>query len=165
MAFQKVMIENTKHNQTKEMVFLLSRKFIEEGLTKEKEERYQTLNTQITQAALAAVKKVAKRKYGYTRNDELVNCGRMVVLYKMTLDYNMRRVLPTTALERQASALKLPLAHFNPMTLRDICREVRKCKTKLWETQKRRDAGRVDWLENEKKNGLSQREMRTGKRT
>ena len=59
------MIENIKHNQTKEMVFLISQKFIEEGYTKHNEEQYQRLDTQITQAALAAAKKVAKRKYGY----------------------------------------------------------------------------------------------------
>ena len=51
------MIDNIKHNQTKEKVFLLARKFIEEGLTKENKERYQMLHTQITQAALAAAKK------------------------------------------------------------------------------------------------------------
>ena len=61
MAFQKAMIENIKHNQTKEMVFLLAQKFTEEDNTKKNKERYQTLDTQISQAALAAAKKVEKK--------------------------------------------------------------------------------------------------------
>ena len=48
LAFQKTMIKSIKHNQTKERVFSLAQKFIEEGLTKENEARYQMLDTQIT---------------------------------------------------------------------------------------------------------------------
>ena len=119
------MIENIKQNQTKEKVFALARKFIEEGHTTNNEERYQMLDTQITQAALAAAKKVAKRKYGYMRKGELTNCGRMI-LYKMALDCKMRHALPTAALERRALALSVPLARFDEMTCRDIHNKVRK---------------------------------------
>ena len=75
----------------------------------------------------------------------------MGILYKMTLDCKIRRVPPTTALKRRALALKVPLARFNAMTCRDICREVRKRRVELWETQKRCEAARIDWLENEVK--------------
>ena len=125
IAFQKAMIENIEYNQTKEKVFSLARKFIEGGLAKESEKRYQMLDTQITQAGLAAAKKVAKRKYGYMQNGELTNCGRMVILYKIALDYKIRRSPPTAALERRTLALKVPLASFDEMTCRDIRKEER----------------------------------------
>ena len=60
--FQQVLIENIKQNQTKEKVFALARKFLEEGRTKENKERYQVLDTQFTQAALAAAKKSGEEK-------------------------------------------------------------------------------------------------------
>ena len=145
------MIDNIKHNQTKEKVFSLARKFIEEGLTKENKEQYQMLDTQTTQAALAAANDAAKRKYGYMRNGELTNCGRMVILYKMALDGKVKRAPPTAALERRALALKVPLSRVNETTCRDIHKEVRKRRAELWDTPKRCEAGRVDWLEAEVK--------------
>ena len=65
------------------------------------------------------------------QNDELVNCGRMVILYKMSLDCKIRRAPPTTTLERRALTLKVRLARFNVMTCRDLYREVRKQRAKL----------------------------------
>ena len=73
-------------------------------------QQYQTLDGQITQAALAAANKVAKWKYSYMQNDELVNCGRRMILYKMTLDCKMRQPPPPSVLVRRALALKVPLA-------------------------------------------------------
>ena len=82
------------------------------------------LDTQNTQAGLAAAKKVAKS--GYMRNVELTNYGRMVILYTMALDCQMRRAPPTAALERRALALKVPLVRFDEMTCGDIRKEMRK---------------------------------------
>ena len=61
----------------------MARKFIEYGHTKANNKVYQKLDTEITQMALAAAKKVARRNFGYTRNDEMIHHGRMVILYKL----------------------------------------------------------------------------------
>ena len=79
MAFQKLMIKNMRKNRTKERVFELARRFLQEGRIDENEYSYQALDKQITQAALAAAKKVGQRKYGYMRNGKLTICGRMVI--------------------------------------------------------------------------------------
>ena len=41
------------------------------------------MNNEITEAALTAAKKARRRKYGYTRNNELMTCGRMVIIRKI----------------------------------------------------------------------------------
>ena len=145
------MIKNTKHNQIKERVLLSAEQFLKKDHTKKNEKRYQTIDTQITQAALAAAKKVAKKKYGYMRNDELVNCGRRVILYKMALDCKWRGAFPTSARVRRTLALEVPLAQLMAMTWIDIRREARKQRVELWDTQKRCKAGRIEWLENKVK--------------
>ena len=76
------MIKIIKQNRIKEHVFALARRFLEDGCTKKSEKRYQALDRQITQVALAAAKKVGQRKYGYMRNGKLTTCGKMVILYK-----------------------------------------------------------------------------------
>ena len=113
------------------------------------EKRSQTLDTQITQVALAAAKKVVKKKHGYMQNDELMNCGRRVILYKMTLDCKGRGAPPTSTLVRRSLALEVHIAQLMVMTWIDICREARKWRVKLWDTQKRCETGRIEWLENE----------------
>ena len=81
VAFQKVMITNIKQNRTKEQLFELARRFLQEGRIDEDECRYQTLDKKITHASLTAAKKVRRRKYGYMRNSKLTTCDRMVFLY------------------------------------------------------------------------------------
>ena len=130
-------------------MLLLAEQFIKKGHTKKNEKRYQTLDTQISQAALAAAKKVAKKKYGYMRNDELVNCGRQVILYKTALDCKGRGATQTSVMVRRSLALEVPLAQLMAMTCIDIRREARKQRVELWDTQKRCEAGRIEWLENE----------------
>ena len=120
------MIENTKHNKVKESVLLLVEQCIKKGHMETNEKRYQTLDTQITQVALAAAKKVVKKKHGYMQNDELVNCGRRVILYKMTLDCKGRGAPPTSTLVRRSLALEVHIAQLMVMTWIDICREARK---------------------------------------
>ena len=104
------MITNIKQNRTKEQLFELARRFLQEGRIDEDECRYQTLDKKITHASLTAAKKVRRRKYGYMRNDEFTTCGRMVILYKMILDCKNKRAPPTVALDREANALHVPCA-------------------------------------------------------
>ena len=143
------MIKNIKQNQIKEKVFLLAQKFIEHGHTKVNDNVYQKLDTEITQMALAAAKKVARRNFGYTRNDEMIHHGRNVILYKMICECKVRRAPWTSALVQHALALEVPLAQFQSMTCKEIRMEVQKRQSELWEAQKRCEAGRIEWLQTE----------------
>ena len=145
------MTEEIKGKNIKERVFKLASRLLQYGYTKRNDKCYQKLDTHITELALAAAKKVEKRKYGYTQSNILLHHGRMVILYKMILDYKSRRVPPTSTLLRRATTLKVPLAQFEQITCREITKEVQRCKTELWEVQKRCDAEQVEWLENEVK--------------
>ena len=85
------------------------------------------------------------------QNDELVNYGRPVILYKMVLDCKGRGAPPTSALMRRSLALEVPLAQLMTMTWIDIHREASQRRVELWNTQKLCKAGHIDWLENEVK--------------
>ena len=77
---------------------------------------------------------MAKKEYGYMRNDELVNCGRQVILYEMALDCKGRGAPPTSALVRKILVLEVPLAQLMAMARIDIRRETRKRRVELWDT-------------------------------
>ena len=127
----------------------MARKFIEHGHTKANDNIYQKLDTEITQMALAAAKKVARRNFGYTRNDETTHRGRMVILYKMICECKVRRAPWTSALVRRALALEVPLAQFESMTCKEIRVEVQERQGGVLEAPKRCEAGRIEWLETE----------------
>ena len=106
----------------KEQVFKLAQKFLQYGHTAKNEQIYQSLDEDITTATLDAAKKVGRRKHGYMRNDRMTTCGRMVILYKMILDYKTRRTPPTAALLRLATTLQVTLEQFEEMMPHEICK-------------------------------------------
>ena len=130
------MIEEIKRKHIKEKAFKLASRFVQYRYAQRNDKCYQKLDTEITELALAAAKKVAKRKYGYTRSTILLHYERIVILNKTILDCKPRRVPPTSALLRRTTALEVPLAQFEQMTCREITKEVQRCRTKLWEVQK-----------------------------
>ena len=106
-------------------MFKLASRFIKYGYMKRNDICCQKLDTHITSLTLAAAKKVEERKYGYTRSNIILHYGRIVILYKLILNYKLRWVPPTSALLRRATALKVPLAQFEQITCKDITKEVR----------------------------------------
>ena len=117
-------------------MFLLAQKLIEHGHTKANNKVYQKLDTEITQMALAAAKKVARRNFGYTRNDEMIHHGRKVILYKMIHECKVRRAPWISAFVQRALALEVPLAQFESMTCIKVCMEVQERRAELWEAKK-----------------------------
>ena len=53
-------------------MFLFVTRFTKHGHMSKNNKAYQKLDTQITNMALAAARRVMKRKHGYTRNDEII---------------------------------------------------------------------------------------------
>ena len=91
-----------KANSIKERVFKLAASFALTGKTKANIKKYQKLDDQIRETAMAVAKKVGRKKFGYMRSPNITLCGRLLILSKMILDCKSRHAPYTIALIKRA---------------------------------------------------------------
>ena len=59
---------------------------------------------------------MGKKKYVYMRNPDMTFCGRMLLVYKIMLDYRSRNAPPMTALIKRAAVLNVDLTKFDMLS-------------------------------------------------
>ena len=143
------LIKLFKHHKIKDRVFKLSDLFRRFGKSKRNVDKYQKMDREIRELAVATSSKVGKRKYGYMRNPTLTTKGRVLILWKMILDCKRRRAPPTDAVIHRAKEYNVDLEASMERSEKSIRKEVYRCKKELWEAQKTCEDERAEWLKGE----------------
>lgn len=146
------LIKHLKKHKIKDRVFTLSKVFHRFGKTKQNVDKYQHLDREIRELAVAAASKVGKKKYGYMRNPTLTMQGRILILWKMILDCKRRRAPPTDEVKHRAKEYNLRLEESMEMSEKLIRKEVYRRKKDLWAAQKTCEEDRSEWLKGEAMN-------------
>ena len=147
--FLEEVVPQMEANNLKKRVFALAKDFHANGKTKENVRQYQKLDQQIREAVLATTKKVGKKKFGYMRSPELVECGRMLILCKMILDSKARNAPITPAARTRAEKLEVNIDTYDSMTYNEMRKEVNNKRNELWKAQKECEEDRNAWLQTE----------------
>ncbi|KAL7524524.1 hypothetical protein ACHAWF_002609, partial [Thalassiosira exigua] len=145
-VFVSEVIRICKVYRLRERVFELCTNFAKFGKTKQNVAKYQQLDKEIREAAMAAAKKTSKKKFGYMRSPELTTAGQMLIMYKMCLDCSARGAEPTTKMIEKAKDLELQIEEMMSKPTKTLRKEVRKKEKELWKTQKECEQKRYEWL-------------------
>jgi hypothetical protein len=147
-AFLNNLVKALRKNTYKEWVDKLARSFKEHGQTPDNIRIYQQTYDAFMELAGAHASKIAKRKFGYKRSQELTQRGAQLLLYKHILDCKNQCSPLTPSILRQAATLGLGVdpetTLSQPST--QIRKEVTRLCQELWTTQKTCKEARMEWL-------------------
>ena len=124
-----------------------SKAFEKDGPTENDVNRFQVLDTEITECILSASKMVAKNKFGYQRLPTPTQAGTGLYFWKAALSAMSRRVHLGKLQLRQAEKCHIDLSKVHNMTVRKIQTQIREARKELWDTQKNAHRKRGEWLE------------------
>jgi len=147
--FQDLIVKRMEEHKIGQRVTNLAHAFKRHGGSNKNVAKYQKLDEEIKDIALATAKHVARKKYGYMRSPELVIAGRMLILAKMIQDCRNREAPYTEALLKRAATLQVDLTEFDKMTNKEIRRYTQKVADDLWGAQKTCEKDRAEWLRSE----------------
>ena len=68
-----------------ERVMALAADFVSTGATEENVEKYSKLDAEIIDLIVSAARQTSRRKFGYSRSEELTTAGQLLILYKCLL--------------------------------------------------------------------------------
>ena len=153
---QKKFLEHfRKHAEQRQFcqrVKKLAHDFTSHGASEINKKRYQTLDTEITQGLLGAAKKVARKDFGYQRSISLGQEGQRLQLWKAILSARRLRQDLTDSIKTRAAEHDIDVNAALLLPKKEIVKQVRSARAKLWEVQKQAAEKRVEWLETNAKN-------------
>jgi len=145
-AFILALEAKYRDHKLQEKAFAVANDFVNQGVTEANIHRYHKIYREFLDMARAVAKRVGRKKYGYVRSSELTVKGRVLLVTKQMLDCAKRNAPFTPAILRRCSALDLPVDHYATMSIMQLRREVRRHRSDLWDSQKRCEHLRKEWL-------------------
>ena len=129
-----------------ERVMALAADFVATGATEENIAKYTKLDTEIIDLIVSAAKQTSRRKFGYSRSEELTTAGQLLILYKCLLSCKRRRQpLPPGCL-KSAERLDEDLSFYDSISIRKLRKAVHAKRVSLWKVQKECEEKRINWI-------------------
>ena len=130
-----------------ERVMALAASFVEHGTTDENIAAYVKLDTEIIDLIVSAAKQTSRRKFGYTRSEELTTAGQLLILYKCLLSCKRRRQPLPPGCTKSAKRLDHDITFYDDVSIRTLRKMVRSKRKELWNIQKECEEKRINWIQ------------------
>ena len=145
--FLNILRQKQNHQRIKERVFELAALFAEHGCKAHLMRRYQLIDKDFMETALASAHEAGRKKFGYMRSPDLTHKGELLIFYKSLLNCRGRRAEWSDGIKASAERLNIDLAQFDHSTYNSLRQEVANRRKELWTSQKECAELRIKWLE------------------